>query len=266
MKVLDLKILIRGAGEMASGVAHRLFQCHFSVVMTELPVPLSIRRAVCFSEAVFKGRTEVEGVEAVRVHQAAEVPPAWEAGRIPVLVDPDFDIRRQIPFDVVVDATLAKRNIGTYRGFAPFVIGLGPGFTAGQDVDCVIETNRGHHLGRVIFEGAAQPDTGIPGNTMGYTVERVLRAPTEGRFRAVKEIGDRVEAGEIVGYVNDTPMRSQISGVLRGILPDGVAVFEGMKSGDVDPRGQRTNCFTISDKARAVAGSVLEAILSIANR
>jgi len=266
MKALDLKILIRGAGEMASGVAHRLFRCHFSVMMTELPVPLSIRRAVCFSEAVFKGHTEVEGVAAVLVRRAAEVPSAWESGQIPILVDPQLKIRRQISFDVVVDAMLAKKNIGTFRGFAPFVVGLGPGFVAGKDVDCVIETNRGHHLGRVIFEGAAQPDTGIPGNTMGYTVERVLRAPAEGLFHPVKEIGDRVEAGEIVGSVENVPMRSQIAGVLRGILPEGIEVSKGMKSGDVDPRGQRINCFTISDKARAVAGSVLEAILSTFNR
>ena len=234
--------------------------------MTELPVPLSIRRAVCFSEAVFKGHTKVEGVTATVVRDAPQAISTWESNQIPLLVDPELTIRHRIPFDVVIDATLAKRNIGTYRGFAPFVIGLGPGFTAGEDVDCVIETNRGHHLGRVIFEGSAQPDTGIPGNTMGYTVERVLRAPADGLFRAVKMIGDSIAAGEITGYVNESPMRSQISGVLRGILPNGVTVTQGMKSGDVDPRGQRINCFTISDKARAVAGGVLEAILANFNR
>ncbi len=261
MNPLPLKVLIRGAGEMASGVAHRLARSHFLIQMTEIPTPLSIRRAVCFSEAVFEGGTEVEGIQAVRVEVPEEVERVWRQGRIAVMVDPELESRDRIPFDVVVDATLAKRNIGTYKGFAPFVIGLGPGFTAGEDVDCVIETNRGHHLGRVILEGAAEPDTGIPGNTMGYTVERVLRAPAAGVFKGGKSIGDPVSAGEPVGWVGEIPMVSQIDGVLRGILRDGVWVTKGMKSGDVDPRGQRINCFTISDKARAVAGGVLEAIL-----
>lgn len=261
MKPLDLKILIRGAGEIASGVAYRLFQSHFSILMTEIPMPLSIRRAVCFSEAVFEGEAEVEGVVAVRVEAVEEIEGVWRQERITVLVDPDLTVRHEIPFDVVIDATLAKRNIGTFRGFAPLVIGLGPGFTAGEDVDCVIETNRGHHLGRVIDEGPAEPDTGTPGSTLGYTVERVLRAPAEGVFRGVKAIGDRIAAGETVGWVGDIPMTSRIEGVLRGILRDGVPVTRGMKSGDVDPRGQRINCFTISDKARAVAGGVLEAVL-----
>ncbi len=264
--MLDLKILIRGAGEMASGVAHRLSRCHFSVLMTELATPLSIRRAVCFSEAILKGQTEIEGVRGVHVSSPSQVFAAWQAREIPILIDPELKVRKQFPFDVVVDATLAKRNIGTYRGFAPLVIGLGPGFTAGEDVDIVIETNRGHHLGRVIFHGTAQPDTGIPGSTLGYTTERVLRAPADGPFKAVKAIGDTIQAGEIVGYAGEAPMRAQISGVLRGILPNGIKVFKGMKSGDVDPRGDRVNCFTISDKARAVAGGVLEAILSVMNR
>lgn len=251
---------------MASGVAHRLFQSHFSILMTEIPTPLSIRRAVCFSEAVFEEEAEVEGVVAVRIEEIERVEEVWRRERIAVMVDPDLEIRHEIPFDVVVDATLAKRNIGTFKGFAPFVIGLGPGFTAGEDVDCVIETNRGHHLGRVIYEGAAEPDTGVPGNTLGYTVERVLRAPGDGVFRGVKTIGDRISSGETVGWVDDVPMTSKIDGVLRGILRDGVTVTKGMKSGDVDPRGERINCFTISDKARAVAGSVLEAILHRFNR
>jgi xanthine dehydrogenase accessory factor len=266
MKPLNLKILIRGAGEMASGVAHRLFQSHFYVLMTEIPMPLSIRRAVCFSEAVFEEEAEVEGVVAVRVESVEEIEDVWDHGRIAVLVDPDLNVRRDVSFDVVVDATLAKRNIGTFRGFAPFVIGLGPGFMAGEDVDCVIETNRGHHLGRVIYEGAAEPNTGIPGSTLGYTVERVLRAPADGVFKGVKTIGDQVVAGETVRWVSGVPMISQIDGVLRGILRDGMTVTKGMKSGDVDPRGQRINCFTISDKARAVAGSVLEVILHRFNR
>ncbi len=261
MKPLDLKILIRGAGEMASGVAYRLYQSHFSILMTEIPSPLSIRRAVCFSEAVYEGETEVEGVKAVRIGKTEEIETVWRHRKIPVLVDPDLTVRNRVSFHVVVDAAMAKRNLGTFKDFAPLVIGLGPGFTAGRDVDCVIETNRGHHLARVVREGMAEPDTGIPGSTLGYTVERVLRAPSEGIFRSVKVIGDHIAAGETVGWVGETPMISQIEGVLRGILRDGVSVSKGMKSGDVDPRGQRINCFTISDKARAVGGGVLEAIL-----
>ena len=266
MTPLDLKILVRGAGEMASGTAYRLCRSGFHVLMTEIPIPLSIRRAVCFSEAVFEKKMTVEGVKAVLIESVPEVETAWEKGYAAVRVDPTLEILNRMAFDVVVDATLAKRNIGTFRGIAPFVIGLGPGFTAGEDVDCVIETNRGHRLGRVIFQGPAEPDTGIPGNTMGYTEERVLRAPAEGTFHGDKRIGDAINVGEIVGWAGDTPMRSRIDGVLRGILRDGVAVTKGMKSGDVDPRGERINCFTISDKARAVAGGVLEAILSRFNR
>jgi len=266
MSQLDLKILVRGAGEMASGTAYRLCRAGFRVLMTEIPVPLSIRRAVCFSEAVFEKETEVEGVRAVLAESIPDVENAWKKGYAAVKVDPTLEILNGMSFDVVVDATLAKRNIGTFRGMAPFVLGLGPGFTAGEDVDCVIETNRGHHLGRVIYQGPAEPDTGIPGSTLGYTEERVLRAPARGIFRGNKKIGDVINAGEIVGWANDTPMCSRIDGVLRGILRDKVPVTKGMKSGDVDPRGQRVNCFTISDKARAVAGSVLEALLSRFNR
>jgi xanthine dehydrogenase accessory factor len=266
MTSLDLKILVRGAGEMASGTAYRLCKAGFRVLMTEIPVPLSIRRAVCFSEAVFEKEMEIEGVRAVLIENISGIENTWKKGDAAVRIDPALEILNRMSFDAVVDATLAKRNIGTYRGIAPLVIGLGPGFTAGEDVDCVIETNRGHHLGRVIFRGPAEPDTGIPGNTMGYTEERVLRAPAGGIFRGNKKIGDAINAGEIVGWADDTPMRSRIDGVLRGILRDEVPVTKGMKSGDVDPRGQRVNCFTISDKARAVAGSVLEAILTSFNR
>jgi xanthine dehydrogenase accessory factor len=257
-----LRVLIRGAGEQASGVAHRLARARLQVVMTEIAHPLCVRRAVSFCEALFEETKEVEGVYARLVASAEEVPAAWKEGVIPLLIDPAAGCRAIIKPHVVVDAILAKRNLGTHKGDAPLVIGLGPGFSAGEDVDVVIETNRGHDLGRVIYDGRAEPDTGVPGEIAGVGAERVLRAPRAGMFRPIKEIGEMVEAGETVAWVEDQPIRSAISGVVRGLLRNGLAVQKGLKAGDVDPRGKRTNCFTISDKARAIGGGVLEAILA----
>ncbi len=251
---------------MATGVVHRLAYSGFCTCITEIPEPLAVRRPVAFCEAVFEGQKEVEGLKAIRVNGKGEILRAWEGGKVPLVIDPEGSIRDVLNPDVVVDAILAKRNTGTFIGHAPLVIGLGPGFYAGKDVHCVIETNRGHHLGRVIEEGEAEPDTGIPGETSGYTWERVLRAPTSGRFKGIKQIGDRVEAGEIIAEVDGVSVDSKISGVLRGILHDGLSVRGGMKVGDVDPRGIREHCFTISDKARAIGGGVLEAILRGYNR
>ncbi len=263
---LELKVLIRGAGEMASGVAHRLHRCHFRVIMTEIPEPLCIRRRVSFSEAVFEGEQEVEGVRAVLISDPREAEEVWRQDAIPVIIDPEARSREVIKPDVMVDAILAKRNIGTRRDFAPLVIGLGPGFKAGEDVDVVIETNRGHNLGRVIYRGEAEPDTGVPGVIAGVSAERVLRAPADGIFRPVKEIGDLVRAGEVVAWVGESPMKTAIDGVIRGLLREGTRVKKGLKSGDVDPRGQRENCYTISDKARTISGGVLEAVLAHFNR
>jgi len=185
----------------------------------------------------------------------------WAAGRIPVVVDPEAGIASQLGPDVVVDATLAKRPTHTHRGEAPIVIGLGPGFVAGQHVDAVVETMRGHDLGRVIAAGSALPDTKTPGAIMGYTWERVLRAPGDGVFREVLALGDHVERGQVAGYVGDLPVKAKIPGVVRGLLWSGLRVRKGQKVGDVDPRDVRENCFTISDKSRAVGRAVLEAIL-----
>jgi xanthine dehydrogenase accessory factor len=262
----ELVILVRGAGEMATGVAHRLWRSHFPVCMTERANPLAIRRTVCFCEAVHDGESTVEGVRAKRIIDVEAIQGAWEKGSIPVLVDPEALVKGFLRPQVIVDAILAKRNLGTAKDDAPLVIGLGPGFVAGEDVHLVVETNRGHNLGRLIWEGAAEPDTGIPGSIGGFTEERVLRAPEKGRFEALKEIGDGVAKDETVAVVKGVPMRSVISGVLRGILRDGVEVQKGMKSGDVDPRGDREACFTISDKARALGGAVLEGILATFNR
>lgn len=246
---------------MASGVVLRLVRSGFRVCITEIPEPLAVRRGVSFCEAVFAGRKEIEGLVGKLVSGREEILRSWENGEAPVIIDPECAIRKILSPDVVVDAILAKRNTGTALSDAPLVIGLGPGFRAGRDVHFVIETNRGHHLGRVIEEGEAEADTGIPGDIGGYTWERVLRAPVGGRFRGKKQIGDRIEEGEIVADVEGVPLKASISGVLRGILHDGLPVVPNMKVADVDPRALRENCLTVSDKARAIAGGVLEAIL-----
>ncbi len=262
----NLIVLIKGAGEMATGVAHRLFHSGFRVCLTEIAEPLAVRRAVSFCEAVFEKEKEVEGVTARLVGTEEDIRLAWAEGCLPLIIDPDAKIRKLLNPQVVVDAILAKENLGTRTGDAPLVIGLGPGFKAGEDVHRVIETNRGHNLGRIIERGEAEPNTGVPGNIGGYTWERVLRAPAAGMFRAKKIIGDTVQAGETVADVDGAPVKAGISGVLRGILRDGIRVKEQMKAGDIDPRGTRENCFTISDKARAIAGGVLEAILRKYNK
>lgn len=265
-EVLRLKVLIRGAGEMATGVAWRLHRSGFRCLMTEVERPLAVRRGVAFSEAVYDGEKVVEGVRAVLIRSPSEVEGVWRRGEVAVLVDPEASCLREVRPDVLVDAIMAKRNLGTRKDQAPLVIGLGPGFRAGWDVHAVVETNRGHNLGRVIWNGEAEPDTGIPGAIGGYTVERVLRAPGQGVLRVEKGIGEEVREGEVVAWVGDLPVRARIPGVVRGMLRDGTEVTPGLKIGDIDPRGIREYCFTISDKARAIAGGVLEAILSRFNR
>jgi len=254
-------ILIRGAGDLASGIALRLFRSGLSVVMTDLPHPTSIRRTVSFSEAIVHGEIVVEDVTAKRAESAAEALELLNDGAIPVLADPECTCRAELKPHVVVDAILAKRNLGTKITDAPIVIGVGPGFTAGEDCHAVVETMRGHTLGRAIYEGSALPNTNIPGLIGGFAGERVLRAPADGIFRSVASIGDLVNEGDTVGYVGDAPMKCTISGVLRGLIANGTMVHKGMKSGDVDPRGDVSYCQTVSDKALAIGGGVLEAIL-----
>jgi xanthine dehydrogenase accessory factor len=253
-------VLVKGGGDLASGIAHRLFRCGFAVVISELPQPTVIRRTVSFAQAVYEGRCTVEGVEAV-LSSAVEATATAARGMIPVVVDPEGVLWRTLRPWALVDATLAKRNTGTYKEQADFVVGVGPGFVAQQEVHAVVETNRGHDLGRVILEGVAAPNTGVPGAIGGYTQERVLRAPAAGAFRCVRTIGDTVCAGEVVAHAGGEPVRTQIAGVLRGLLHEGLQVGVGMKVADVDPRCQREHCFSISDKARAVGGGVVEALL-----
>jgi len=262
-----LIVLVRGAGEMASGVAHRLHRAHFRVCLLDIAMPLAVRREVSFSEAVYEGEKEVEGVRAIRVRSPEEVAPVWESSGIPLLIDPaGKEARNYLNPDVVVDAILAKKNLGTGMTDAPLVIGLGPGFTARRDVHLVVETNRGHHLGRVIFEGPAEPDSGKPGEIGGFTTERVLRSSRAGVFHPLFSIGDPIEKGAVAAEVDGFPVIAEIRGVVRGLLREGTEVVNGMKVGDIDPRGKREHCFTISEKARAIGGGVLEAILHWFNR
>lgn len=254
-------VLIRGAGDLATGIALRLFRSHIRVVMTDLPQPTAIRRTVCFSQAIVRGSFAVEGVAAVCVKTQNEVKAALSEGKIPVLPDPDAACLAWLKPDVLVDAILAKRNLGTKITDAPLVIGVGPGFTAKADCHCVIETMRGHTLGRVIREGSALENTGVPGLIGGFSGERVLRAPCDGVFSPVLEIGAAVCEGDLAATVDGQPMYCTVGGVLRGILPEGTPVYKGMKAGDVDPRGDVSCCFTASDKAIAVGGGVLQAIL-----
>lgn len=254
-------VLIRGAGDLASGIALRLHRVHLQVVMTDLEQPTAIRRTVSFSPAIRYGKTTVEDVSAVRAENLEDVKTVLAAGQIPVLPDPDCACLTWLKPDALVDAILAKRNLGTRITDAPVVIGVGPGFCAGRDCHAAVETMRGHTLGRVIREGEPLPNTNIPGLIGGFAGERVLRAPDTGVFHALADIGTLVQAGDVMGEVNGKPMACTISGVLRGILPEGTPVQKGMKSGDVDPRGDVNACYTASDKAIAIGGGVLQAIL-----
>ncbi len=262
-------VLIKGAGDLASGVAARLHRCGFAVLMTELPQPLMVRRMVCFGEAVYEGEAVVEGIIARRVPDAAMARILLAERMIPILVDPLAACRVELAPRVLVDGIMAKRNTGaarvarTTRSDAPLVIGLGPGFTAGLDCHAVVETQRGHWLGRVYWAGSALPDTGVPGEVGGQITSRVLRAPADGALEAFAAIGDLMTLGQVVATIASVEARAGCAGILRGLIRSGAQVTAGMKIGDVDPRGERAHCFTISDKSLAVAGGVLEAILAI---
>ncbi|AOT71271.1 selenium-dependent molybdenum cofactor biosynthesis protein YqeB [Geosporobacter ferrireducens] len=254
-------VIIKGAGDLATAVGHKLFRCGFSVIMTEIPQPTCVRRQVSFANAIYEKRWAVEGISAEAADSFEDMIQVMKSGKIPVIIDPSCKIQERIKAPYLVDAVLAKKNIGTKKNDAAVVIGLGPGFRAGVDVDMVIETNRGHNLGRIYFEGGAEADTGIPGNIGGYTKERVLRAPVEGFIRHVKNIGDFVQYSEAVSFVGNQPLRAEIDGIIRGLIHDGLFVKAGLKIGDIDPRGNIEYLDKISDKARNIAGGVLEGIL-----
>ena len=264
MNMAHTLVLIRGAGDLASGVGRRLFLAGFRVMMTEMPEPLCIRRTVSFAEAVYEHSVQVEGVEArLAPLESLSRWPFHES--IPVIVDEHGRSIEILDPQVIIDARILKRNLDTSLEQAPIVGTLGPGFTAGLDCHFVVETNRGHNLGRVIYQGKAEPNTGSPAPVQGYTTQRTLYAPRNGRFEALAEIGQKVDSGTVIGRVEETPLLSQISGTLRGILRSGLRVGKGTKIADIDPRARSCFCYTISDKSNAVAGGVLEGILHLRN-
>lgn len=279
---MNKKILIicRGGGDLATGIVHRLFRAGFPVLVLETDSPAAIRRQVSFSEAVYDGTATVEGVTAERIASAnrASVNHVLEEGRVPLLVDPEGSSIPLLKPDIVVDAIIAKKNLGTAKEMAPLVIGVGPEFTAGEDVDLVVESMRGHNLARIFTTGAALPNTGIPGNIGGFTKERVLHAEAAGYMKNIRQIGDIVEKGEEIARIYEkmtedgtfsgsyVSVEASISGIIRGLIREGYHFQKGFKIADIDPReSELANCFTISDKARSIGGSVLEAVCGYVN-
>lgn len=255
-----MKILIRGAGDLATGIASRLYGAGHQILMTEIQEPLTVRRTVAFSRAVCEGRARVEDMTAVLAEDRTSAEKILADGDIAVLIDETAACRSWYRPDVIVDAILAKRNLGTRITDAPFVVGVGPGFRAGSDCNCVVETKRGHTLGNVIRRGGAIPNTGVPGNVGGYTIERLIRAAADGELIPKVRIGDFVELGQTVAVTGGIPVYAQMSGIVRGMLQDGIYVQKGLKIGDIDARAEKAHCYTISDKARAIGGGVLEAV------
>ena len=255
-----MKIMIRGAGDLATGIASRLHGAGHQILMTEIREPLTVRRTVAFSRAVCEGRAQVEDMTAVLAADRKAAEQILADGDIAVMVDEEASCRSWYEPDVLIDAILAKRNVGTRITDAPFVVGVGPGFTAGEDCNCVVETKRGHTLGNVIRRGSAIPNTGVPGNVGGYTIERLIRAASDGELEPKAGIGDFVEQGQIVAVTGGVPVYAQMSGIVRGMLQSGIRVQKDLKIGDIDARAEKAHCYTISDKARAIGGGVLEAV------
>lgn len=255
-----MKILIKGAGDLATGIASRLYGAGHQILMTEIAVPLTVRRTVALSRAVYEGKAEVEELAGFLADSRERAEEIMGRGDIAVMVDPEAKCREWYRPDVIVDAILAKRNLGTWITDAPFVVGVGPGFEAGVDCHCVIETKRGHTLGNIIWRGGAIPNTGIPGNVGGYTLERLIRASADGQMEPKARIGDCVEKGQIVALTGGKPVYAQMSGIIRGMLQEGAQVTKDLKVGDIDARAELSHCYTISDKARAIGGGALEAV------
>ena len=254
-------IIIRGAGDLATAVAIRLHNSGFRVVCLEVAKPTVIRRTVSFAQAVFEGQSCVENVHA-RLVSIEDIEKTFSEDAVPVLIDPEADAIRILKPSVLIDAIIAKKNLGTSKDMAPFTIAMGPGFIAGEDVDCVVETARGHNLARLIYSGSAAPNTGIPGNIEGFSSERVIHSPCSGTFHTIREIGDIVSKGEVIAKVGSMPVHATIDGMIRGLLHDGLDIPEHFKIADIDPRGSRADYRTCSDKARALGGAVLEAVMN----
>ncbi|WP_343763914.1 selenium-dependent molybdenum cofactor biosynthesis protein YqeB [Clostridium oceanicum] len=260
-------VIVRGGGDIASGTIYKLYKCGFKILVLESCTPTSIRRNVCYSEAIYSGKVTIENTTAVKINSLDEILSCWKNNEIPIIIDPKGKYINILKPKVLIDAILAKKNLGTKIDMAEITIGLGPGFEAGKDVDAVIETMRGHNLGRVILKGTPIKNTGTPGEIGGYSKERVIYSPSKGIIKNIKEIGDFVLKDETIAYVDNTEIKSKITGLLRGLIRNGSSITKGLKIADVDPREKEIkNCFTISDKARNVAGGVLEAILYFINK
>ncbi|MEI0798631.1 selenium-dependent molybdenum cofactor biosynthesis protein YqeB [Brachyspira intermedia] len=270
----DELVIVRGAGDLATGIVYSLYKAHFKVIVLETQYSSSIRRRVSLSEAVYDGESKVEDIESVLVksyEEALNIIANKDYKKIPILIDPNCDILKNIKPTFLIDAIIAKKNLGTNKSMAKYTIALGPGFTAGKDCDIVIETMRGHNLGRMYLEGEAIPNTGIPGNIGGKEAERVIHASSDGIIENVKNIGDFVKEKEVIAYINNNNEKIEVlatfDGLLRGIIRDGFKVHKGLKIADIDPRkSEYDNCFTISDKARNLGGSVLTAMMYLYNR
>ena len=261
-------IIVRGGGDLATGTIYKLYKCGFSVLVLEVENPSAIRRNVAFSEAVYEGQQTVENVTCFRADSLEEAETFLKEGKLTILVDPKGTAISRLKPMAVVDGILAKKNLGTNRNMAPVTVGLGPGFEAGVDVDAIIETKRGHNLGRVLWSGCAAPNTGIPGIISGFGKERVIYSPAEGILRNIRKITDTVAKGDVIAEVETengcVPVHAAIDGLLRGLIRDGYPVTNGFKIADIDPRMEEyQNCFTISDKARCIAGGVVEAVLQL---
>ena len=270
----DELVIVRGAGDLATGIVYSLYKAHFKIIVLDTQYPSSIRRKVALSEAVYDGESKVEDIEAVLVksyEEALNIIANQNYKKIPILIDPNCDILKNIKPTFLIDAIIAKKNLGTNKSMAKYTIALGPGFTAGKDCDIVIETMRGHNLGRMYLEGEAIPNTEIPGNIGGKEAERVIHASSDGIIENIKNIGDFVKEKEVIAYINNNNEKIEVlatfDGLLRGIIRDGFKVHKGLKIADIDPRkSEYDNCFTISDKARNLGGSVLAAMLYLYNK
>ena len=259
-------IIVRGGGDLATGTIYKLKKSGFPVLILEAANPSAIRRNVAFCEAVYQGTQTVEDMTCHLAESPDQARQFLQEGKLTVLVDPAGESIQKLQPLAVIDGILAKKNLGTHRNMAPITVALGPGFTAGEDVDAVVETKRGHNLGRVLWHGCAAPNTGIPGIIGGYGRERVIHCPAKGILRNVKKIADLVSEGDVIAVVETrdgtVPVKATLNGILRGLIRDGYPVTPGFKMADIDPRAEeRNNCFTISDKARCIAGGVLEAVL-----